>query len=185
MHVGLGIFFGGRCSVQVVGAPPGWEVRSVGVSSVGRAAAFDLLWGACRSSWGCSGLAACLQSCSSVQCPAPRTPQLLCLAWAGWPHLLGAAVISVWRSRQAFCLATAAPAGVLLSAQGWAPHPPLDAPVPTPSKTHPGHRLSPASAAMNWVGSMVAMLGTYLYSVAKQRASEEAKAAKAAAPKAA
>lgn len=38
---------------------------------------------------------------------------------------------------------------------------------------------------MNWVGSMVAMLGTYLYSVAKQRASEEAKATKAAAPKAA
>lgn len=36
------------------------------------------------------------------------------------------------------------------------------------------------TAALNWIGSMIAMLGTYLYSVAKQRAGEEAKAAKAA-----
>ncbi|GAB4815738.1 hypothetical protein N2152v2_002784 [Parachlorella kessleri] len=35
-------------------------------------------------------------------------------------------------------------------------------------------------SALNWVGSMVALLGTYLYSVAKQKAGEEAKRAKAA-----
>ncbi len=32
---------------------------------------------------------------------------------------------------------------------------------------------------MNWAGSMIAMLGTGLYSLAKQKASDEAKAAKA------
>lgn len=36
-------------------------------------------------------------------------------------------------------------------------------------------------AAMNWVGSMIAMLGTGLYSLAKQKASDDAKRAKAAA----
>lgn len=34
---------------------------------------------------------------------------------------------------------------------------------------------------MNWVGSLVAMLGTGLYSLAKQKASDDAKKAKAAA----
>ena len=39
----------------------------------------------------------------------------------------------------------------------------------------------PPPAVMNWVGSLVAMLGTGLYSLAKQKASDDAKAAKAAA----
>ena len=34
---------------------------------------------------------------------------------------------------------------------------------------------------MNWVGSMIAMLGTGLYSLAKQKASDDAQKAKAAA----
>jgi hypothetical protein len=36
-------------------------------------------------------------------------------------------------------------------------------------------------AVMNWAGSMVALLGTGLYSLAKQKATDEAKKAKAAA----
>lgn len=36
-------------------------------------------------------------------------------------------------------------------------------------------------SALNWIGSMMALLGTGLYSLAKQRATDEAKAAKAAA----
>lgn len=48
------------------------------------------------------------------------------------------------------------------------------------------HALLPSStphppAVMNWVGSMVAMLGTGLYSLAKQKASDDAKKQKAAA----
>ena len=39
------------------------------------------------------------------------------------------------------------------------------------------HPLS--AAVMNWVGSMVALLGTGLYSLAKQKASDDAKAAAA------
>jgi solute carrier family 35 protein E1 len=35
-------------------------------------------------------------------------------------------------------------------------------------------------STLNWVGSMIALLGTGLYSLAKQRASDEAKAAKQA-----
>jgi solute carrier family 35 protein E1 len=33
-------------------------------------------------------------------------------------------------------------------------------------------------SAVNWIGSMLALLGTGLYSAAKQRATDEAKAAK-------
>lgn len=39
----------------------------------------------------------------------------------------------------------------------------------------------PLCPVMNWVGSLVAMLGTGLYSLAKQKASDNAKKAKAAA----
>lgn len=51
-----------------------------------------------------------------------------------------------------------------------------------PSNSSPSSSLYPhlPLAVMNWVGSLVAMLGTGLYSLAKQKASDDAKKAKAA-----
>ena len=54
--------------------------------------------------------------------------------------------------------------------------------LPTLPLSHTAASLPPPMlAVMNWAGSMVALLGTGLYSLAKQKATDEAKKAKAAA----